>query len=230
VTAQSANPPDGAGTGLQILPLGETALYCQVPGAIRLQNQRRIWAFERAILGSLGGVETSVGMTNLTVFFDPLVLDPDKLRERLEELWSNCSPEDLAGETVQIPVVYGGPGGPDLPFVAHHCALAVDEVVRLHASRIYTVFFIGFLPGFGYLGELDPRLATPRRAEPRLRVAAGSVGIGGDQTGIFPLPSPGGWQLIGRAQRTLFDPARSPPALLNPGSRVRFVVDKVLPC
>jgi KipI family sensor histidine kinase inhibitor len=230
VTAEGIDPASSAVAGLQLMPLGETAMYCQVSGAIRLSVQRRIWAFERAVRGAIDGVQTSVGMTNLTVFFDPLVLDPDTLRERLEALWARCGPEDLAGDTVQIPVVYGGPGGPDLPLVARHCGLEVDEVVRLHAARVYTVFFVGFLPGFGYLGELDPRLATPRRAEPRLRVAAGSVGIGGEQTGIYPLASPGGWQLIGRAQATLFDPARSPPALLRPGMNVRFVVEKILPC
>jgi KipI family sensor histidine kinase inhibitor len=230
VTAHGTNPASSAVAGLQILPLGETALYCQVDGPIRLQAQRRVWAFERAVRDSIDGVQTSVGMTNLTVFFDPLVVDPDALRERLEALWSRCGAEDAAGDTVQIPVVYGGPGGPDLPFVARHCRLSVDEVVRLHAARVYTVFFVGFMPGFGYLGELDPRLATPRRPEPRPRVAAGSVGIGGDQTGIYPVASPGGWQLIGRAQRALFDPARSPAALLAPGSRVRFVVEQVQPC
>jgi 5-oxoprolinase (ATP-hydrolysing) subunit B len=230
VTVQSADPAERAVSGLQILPFGETAMYCQVAGPIRLQSQRRIWAFERAVRNGIGGVQTSVGMNNLTVFFDPLVIEADALCERLEALWARCSPEDLPGDTLEIPVVYGGTSGPDLAVVAHHCGLSVDEVVRLHASRIYTVFFVGFLPGFGYLGQLDPRLATPRRAEPRLRVAAGSVGIGGDQTGIYPLTSPGGWQLIGLARRTLFDPRRSPPALLQPGLRVRFVVEQVLPC
>ena len=119
---------------------------------------------------------------------------------------------------------YGGEHGPDLQVVADHAGLSVEEVVRRHAGAEYVVFFIGFQPGFAYLGGLDPTLHTPRRDAPRLEVPAGSVAIGGAQTGIYPAASPGGWQLIGRTASTLFDPARNPPALLQPGDRVRFTI------
>ena len=120
-------------------------------------------------------------------------------------------------------MVYGGAEGPDLPRVAEHSGLNQKQVVELHASVDYLVWFIGFQPGFPYLGGLPEPLHTPRRAEPRVQVPAGSIGIGGEQTGIYPLSTPGGWQLIGRTALTLFDPARAEPALLRAGDVVRFV-------
>lgn len=123
-------------------------------------------------------------------------------------------------------MVYGGAAGPDLDDVAQHCGLRPREVVELHASVDYVVWFLGFQPGFPYLGGLPERLASPRRAEPRLVVPAGSVGIGGSQTGIYPLPTPGGWQLIGHTPLPLFDPTRKTPVLLAPGDIVRFVPQK----
>lgn len=122
----------------------------------------------------------------------------------------------------EIPVCYGGEFGPDLEAVAAHCGLPVNEVIKLHASASYTVRAIGFSPGFPYLGGLPEKLRTPRRSTPRTIVPAGSVGIGWAQTGIYPLPSPGGWQLIGRTPLTLFNPVRQPPSLLGVGDRVKF--------
>jgi inhibitor of KinA len=124
---------------------------------------------------------------------------------------------------VEIPVRYGGAGGPDLDDVARLHGMSADEVVRRHAAGDYVVHMVGFLPGFAYLGGLDPELATPRRAVPRTVVPAGSVGIGGQQTGVYPLDSPGGWHLIGHTALRLFDPRRDPPVLLRAGDRVRFV-------
>jgi KipI family sensor histidine kinase inhibitor len=129
--------------------------------------------------------------------------------------------EEVAGEPVEIPVRYDGE---DLPEVARLTGLAADEVVRRHTAPEYTVAFLGFSPGFPYLVGLDPALAVPRRDTPRTSIPAGSVGLAGDQTGIYPTASPGGWQLIGRTQVALFDPGRDPPALLGPGSRLRFTV------
>jgi inhibitor of KinA len=127
-----------------------------------------------------------------------------------------------ASDVVEIPIVYGGAHGPDLGHVAALHGMAPEEVAAAHADVIYTVHLVGFVPGFPYLGGLDPRLATPRRESPRAHVAAGSVGIGGEQTGIYPVDSPGGWQLIGRTPLPLFDATRSPPARLRVGDRVRF--------
>ncbi|HLO67907.1 MAG TPA: 5-oxoprolinase subunit PxpB, partial [Holophaga sp.] len=118
---------------------------------------------------------------------------------------------------------YGGEDGPDLEAVARHCGLAPEEVARRHAGATYRVHFLGFAPGFPYLGGLDPALAAPRLDAPRTRVPAGSVGIAGAQTGIYPLESPGGWRLIGRTPLVLFDPRRPEPCLLRPGDLLRFV-------
>ena len=123
---------------------------------------------------------------------------------------------------VEIPVRYGGEHGPDLASLAEARDLSIEEVVALHTAPEYVVHFVGFMPGFAYLGGLDPRLATPRREVPRTSVPAGSVGIGGAQTGVYPVASPGGWQLIGRTDLPLFDPSRDPAALLAAGDRVRF--------
>lgn len=124
---------------------------------------------------------------------------------------------------VVIPVAYGGGDGPDLADVAAATGYSPEEVVRRHCAVTYRVFMLGFLPGFPYLGLVDPAIRVPRRAMPRTRVPAGAVGLAGAQTGIYPRESPGGWQIIGRTQEPLFDPASTPPARLAPGDRVRFV-------
>ena len=125
--------------------------------------------------------------------------------------------------TIEIPTHYGGDHGPDLEAVAQLAGLSPADYADRHAAGVYRVFMLGFTPGFAYLGGLDPALAAPRRANPRTRVPAGSVGIAGAQTGIYPCDSPGGWRLIGRTDLALFDPQRPEPCLLRPGDTVRFV-------
>jgi inhibitor of KinA len=133
------------------------------------------------------------------------------------------SPTPPAGPNfVEIPVCYGDEYGLDLDTVAEHAGLSRDDVIARHAAAEYTVAMLGFAPGFPYLLGLDPSLQVPRRADPRTRVAAGSIAIGGAQAGIYPRELPGGWHLIGRTPRVLFDPAREPPCLLAPGDHVRF--------
>ena len=127
-----------------------------------------------------------------------------------------------AGRVMEIPVSYGGEFGPDLSEVARHCGLPVTEVMNLHAKADYLVHAIGFAPGFPYLGGLPAKLSTPRRPTPRLSVPAGSVGIGGTQTGVYPLSTPGGWQIIGRTPLALFRPGAAEPALLRVGDKVKF--------
>jgi len=167
-------------------------------------------------------VEVVPGMNNLTIVFDPLEADYETLAAQLESGWDAAETPDMDSAEIEIPVRYGGADGPDLAALAQHTGLSVDDVVKRHTQTEYVVFFLGFQPGFAYLGGLDPALAMPRRAEPRLEVPAGSVGIGGAQTGIYPAASPGGWQLLGRTELKLFDPARNPPTLMQPGDRVRF--------
>jgi KipI family sensor histidine kinase inhibitor len=205
---------------LLIRPLGEAALCCTVDGPITLEHQQRFWQLAAA-LGQADGVGDIVpGMNNLTLTFDPLRTEAEALAQAVLALWTQPARRQSPGRPVEIPVHYDGP---DLGDVATHCGLDADDVVRRHAAAEYVVYFIGFQPGFAYLGGLDPSLHTPRRAAPRTLVPAGSVGIGGAQTGIYPLATPGGWQLIGRTTLPLFDPQAEPPTLLAPGDRVRFV-------
>jgi 5-oxoprolinase (ATP-hydrolysing) subunit B len=162
---------------------------------------------------------------NLTVRFNPLQQSADAALSWLQQLWAQAENHlaDGAGECVEIPVVYGGEAGPDLEWVAEQAAMSVAQVIELHASPIYQVLCIGFLPGFPYLSGLPAALATPRRETPRTSVPAGSVGIGGAQTGVYPCASPGGWQLIGRTAMRLFDRHASPPCRLRAGDRLRFI-------
>ncbi|GAB3627535.1 allophanate hydrolase [Pandoraea terrae] len=209
---------------LKILPLGEGALLCEAGATATLLTQRRVWHVASVARGWPHVRDTIPGMNNLTVIYDPLAADADTLAAKLREAWQAPPPAGETGRDIEIPVAYGGKHGPDLAEVARHTRLAPKTVVQRHAKAEYIVYFLGFQPGFAYLGGLDPSLATPRRAEPRLSVPAGTVGIGGSQTGIYPMSSPGGWQLIGHTAMTLFDPTQDPPTLLAPGDRIRFSI------
>lgn len=214
---------------MQIEPLGDSAVLVRLGEAMDESALRLV----RAACARLetepvpGLVELVPAFNTLAVHYDPArIADADPygamvsvLDRRLRTLEAVPLPPT---RTVEIPVVYGGTAGPDLAVVASHAGMSPEDVAHIHAAGQYLVHMIGFAPGFPYLGGLDPRLACPRRATPRTTVPAGSVGIGGSQTGIYPLESPGGWQLIGRTPLVLFDPAREPPALLRPGDRVRF--------
>ena len=208
----------------RIFPLGDAALVCEVPPPATLACQQRVWATAEAAREWPHVLEVVPGMNNLTLVFDPLETDREALTHQLLAAWHAATETAAPGREVAIPVQYGGEFGPDLQAVATHAGLSVHEVVQRHAGGDYVVFFLGFQPGFAYLGGLEAALHTPRRASPRLEVPAGSVGIGGEQTGIYPATSPGGWQLIGRTDLPLFDAARRPPTLLQPGDRVRFTI------
>jgi KipI family sensor histidine kinase inhibitor len=208
----------------RIFPFGDSALVCEAPPPATLECQRRVWAAAQVARDWPHVLEVVPGMNNLTVIFDPLEADPDDLAARLKVAWDRAGDVPSTGREVEIPVQYGGEYGPDLKAVADHTGLSLKEVVERHAGGHYVVFFLGFQPGFAYMGGLEQALHAPRRAEPRLEVPAGSVGIGGAQTGIYPATSPGGWQLIGRTAEKLFDPSRNPPTLLQPGDRVRFTI------
>ncbi|MGN6316549.1 5-oxoprolinase subunit PxpB, partial [Trinickia sp.] len=199
----------------RIYPLGDSALVCEAPPPATLACQARIWALARAAREWANVVEVVPGMNNLTIVFDPLRADMETLAREMARAWNEAVGTMPSTREIDIPVRYGGEDGPDLRAVAEYAGLSVDEVVKRHARADYTVFFVGFQPGFAYLGGLDASLHMPRRSAPRLEVPAGSVGIGGAQTGVYPAVSPGGWQLIGRTDATLFDPARNPPALLQ---------------
>ncbi|MBZ4859765.1 5-oxoprolinase subunit PxpB [Salmonella enterica subsp. enterica serovar Typhimurium] len=206
--------------------LGETAVVLELEPPITLASQKRIWRLTQRLVDMPNVVEAIPGMNNITVILrEPQTLALDAI-ERLQRWWEESEALEPDSRSVEIPVIYGGAGGPDLAAVARHSGLSEKQVVELHASVEYVVWFLGFQPGFPYLGNLPERLHMPRRAEPRLQVPAGSVGIGGAQTGIYPLSTPGGWQLIGLTPLKLFDPMRETPVLLRPGDSVRFVPQK----
>jgi inhibitor of KinA len=160
----------------------------------------------------------------VAVHFDPLGIDRRDLEADLLRLAAAEVPAVASAvESIAVPVVYGGEGGADLAAVAQFGGCSEEEVIRLHTSGIYRVYMLGFLPGFAYMASVDARIAMPRLDAPRLRVPAGSVGIAGTQTGIYPCDTPGGWRIIGRTPARMFDPARATPCLLKAGDFVTFV-------
>jgi len=216
--------------------LGDRALLVTFGNRIdpRLNDQVHALA-ERLREASLPGlVDLVPAYASLAVHFEPGAWQErdgspfDALCAALEPLLAHretTTPKH--SRKVEIPVRYGGENGEDLAEVAAHTGLDPREVVRRHAGGIYRVFMLGFTPGFAYLGGMDSALAVPRRATPRTRVPAGSVGIAGIQTGIYPCESPGGWRLIGRTSLALFDPTAAAPCLLQPGDEVRFVAEEI---
>jgi len=220
---------------MRLSPLGDRALRIEVGSTIDEETHARVRAVCARLAARVvpGTIELVPAFASVTVFYDPLLVprmaggDDVGAYARFAALVTHALTDLddatlLPARTVEIPVCYGGEYGPDLESVAQQHDLSAEEVVRIHTAGDYVVYMIGFSPGFAYLGGLSPRIATPRRAEPRTMVPAGSVGIGGDQTGVYPLASPGGWQLIGRTPLVLFDAARAPAALLAAGDRVRF--------
>ena len=158
----------------------------------------------------------------VTVYFDPLRTDLDRLWAALEEVTETGECDAGPTREVVVPVRYGGAAGPDLDDVAAFADCSTDDVIRRHTAPWYRVYMVGFLPGFPYLGTVDARIAMPRRPTPRVAVPAGSVGIAGAQTGVYPTTAPGGWRLIGLAAVDAFDAGREPPSMFRPGDRVRF--------
>jgi KipI family sensor histidine kinase inhibitor len=170
-----------------------------------------------------GIVELVPAYRSLLVICDPLILSLTELEQLIIEIYDNFDKSQLPEpRTFGIPVVYGNQYGPDLAEVAEYHRLAPEEVVGFHTRPVYRVFMIGFTPGYPYLGELPDQIATPRRNTPRTRVPMGSVGIAQKQSGIYPVDSPGGWQIIGWTPIRLFDPGRKVPSLLVMGDRVQF--------
>lgn len=207
-----------------IVPLGDSAV------TIRLGNRvdRALAVRVRALAAQIRDAglptvrEVVVGYAALTVWYDALRTDYAVIADALEPIVQAPTvslTSHIGTREHTLPVRYDGP---DLTDVAQRTGFTVSEVIARHSGRWYEVYLIGFVPGFAYLGDLDPALVLPRRMAPRTRVPAGTVGIAGAQTGVYPLVTPGGWHLLGRTSVALFDPAADPPALLAPGDRVRF--------
>lgn len=210
----------------RVLPCGEKAVSVELGDTVdRSVNDRvhalRIAVAARALPGILGLTPT---YRSLLIQYDPWDCSFERLLITIEECLDGLAACPRADpETITIPVCYGGDYGPDLEELAAFHGFTASQVVDLHSGAAYHVYMIGFAPGFPYLGGLDARLHTPRLSEPRQKVPAGSVGIADQQTGVYPIDSPGGWRLIGRTPLSLFDPTRSNPFLISPGSTVRFL-------
>jgi len=205
---------------------GDAALLVEDEPAIDAAVNARILAISERVRGAcVPGVRDVVpAFASFAVHFDPEHTDTAVLRALVTRLADDVRAEDVEThrDVLEVPVCYGGRFGPDLAAVAAWGRWGPLDVVAAHIGREYRVFMVGFLPGFPYLATVDRRIAMPRRDTPRPHVAAGSVGIAGLQTGVYPFDSPGGWQIIGRTPLQLFDPRREPPALFSAGQRVRF--------
>ncbi len=209
-----------------IRQMGDRGLLVELGTGIDPAVNRRVQQLQQRLQReNLGGVvETVPAYSSLLVVYDPLRAAPEALKRRIRGLcrFEAATPGGTK-RVFDIPVVYGGEEGPDLQAVADYHGLAVEDVVRLHSSSVYRVYMIGFTPGYPYMGELPEALNTPRRATPRTHIPKGSVAIAQRQTGIYPVVSPGGWQIIGRTPVTLFDAQSATPSLLAMGDQVRFV-------
>ncbi|MBB6453642.1 inhibitor of KinA [Salirhabdus euzebyi] len=210
-------------------PLGDSAIIVHFDGDSSSEIHGKIVSLASMLQGSEldGFLEAVPSYTTLTIHYNPLLIGKDDPYEyvcRQVDLLIKKLPAhtDLAGRQVDIPVCYGGDFGPDLDYVASYHNLSVQEVIAIHMEPIYPVYFLGFSPGFPYLGGLLPKLETPRKETPRKTIPKGSVGIAGRQTGIYPLGSPGGWQIIGQTPLRLFSINQDSPALLQPGDNIRF--------
>ncbi len=202
--------------------LGTTALLFEAPGETTLATQRRIWALALEAERWDSVREAVPGMNNLMLIFADPPRRLDAFKERLVEVWSEIEPLPFDGRCIDLPVVYGGDGGPHMADVVEHTGLCIDDIIALHTSPTYTVYALGSHPGYCYLGGMDVRIATPRRKVPVLKIPGGAVSIGGSQTGVSASAGPSGWNTIGATDMTFFDVDRTPPALLRPGDSIRF--------
>jgi len=212
---------------MKIRACGDSMLLVELEPAIDpVINERAILLASRIRERKARGVrDIAPGYSTLGIHYDPLQTDLAALEQAIEQEFAGLAAVDTIADraVIEIPVNYGGEYGPDLDAVATFAGCSVDEVIKRHSSRTYRVYMLGFVPGFAYMGRVDPSIAAPRHRVPRERVPAGSVGIAGLQTGVYPVESPGGWQLIGHTTTMMFDANRDQPSLLSAGDLVRFV-------
>ncbi|ASC06264.1 allophanate hydrolase [Acetobacter pasteurianus] len=207
--------------------IGTRAMLFEAPGAFTLACQRRIWALMDACADRADIEEVMPGVTNLMLIFSVPPEDPEAVADWLRKAWATLPEKHIKGRLFEVGVRYGGELGSDLPRVAEHCGMSAQDVIALHQAPLYTVCALGSVPGFGYLHGLDPRLATPRKSVPSLKMLAGTVTIGGPQAGISALTGPNGWNSIGFTDLVMFDPERDPPALFAVGDQIRFYAESI---
>jgi len=210
----------------RFLLAGDRALVVELGDSVEPEANRRVHGLLREVerCGLPGVVDLVPTYRSLLVQYNPAETSLRALQDALVGIEREVGEGTVdTPRVVRLPTLYGGAYGPDLDLVAKNAGLSAEDAVRAHSGVGYMVYMMGFTPGFPYLGGLAPELATPRLDTPRAEIPAGSVGIAGDQTGVYPLASPGGWRLIGRTPLRLFDPAREPPSLLSADDCVRFV-------
>lgn len=206
-------------------PLGDQAIVVEVGQEISEEVQVRVRMLSQLLENEAPRwmVEAIPAFTTIAVFYNPLLAQYATVESQMKELFRHTvKAESVAARTIEIPVCYGGDFGPDLEFVAEHNGLSPEEVVKIHTGGTYSVHMIGFAPGFPFIGGMSEKIAAPRRDSPRLRIPERTVGIAGKQTGIYPIETPGGWQLIGRTPVRLFRPEQEVPSLLRAGDKIRF--------
>lgn len=209
---------------MDIRPASDHSLLVSFGNAISPEIHREVLRLTRRLAGAPGVRNLHPGYASVLVSFDPMAVPAAALEGQIREMARAAEGEPLPEpRLIEIPVRYGGADGPDLEDVARLHGITTAEVVAIHSAAGYLVYFLGFSPGFPYLGGMPEAIATPRLERPRRLVPAGSVAIGGSQTGVYPVASPGGWRIIGRTPLELFRADRNPPTLLDMGDRVRFV-------
>lgn len=210
---------------LRIVAAGDAALVVELPARMDPAINGRLVSMADRLRACCGSavLDAVVGISTLTVYFDPMLVEAGWLEGELRTIAEEDEiSAEVHGTQIEVPVCYGGELGPDLASVAREIGATADEVIAMHCAPEYRVYMVGFIPGFAYMGVVDPRLALPRLARPRTRVPAGSVAIAAGQTGVYPMETPGGWHLLGRTPVRPFDASRDEPVLFKPGDRVKF--------
>lgn len=211
---------------VKYLIAGDRALVIEFGNEIQEEINSKIRSLTLAIerVCIKGIIETVPTYRSLMVIYEPMIIELAELIDKVKSIQEKMDEMKLPdARVIEIPTLYGGEYGPDIEFVAQHNKISQAEVIKIHTSKEYLIYMIGFTPGFPYLGGMNDKIAAPRLQTPRTKIPVGSVGIAGEQTGIYPIESPGGWQLIGRTPVKLYDPYRKDPVLLSAGDFIKFI-------
>lgn len=209
----------------KILPVGDKAIVVEFGDEISIECNNKVLSLYKNITSKKEPFIISSVPTyrSLLIKYDPLRISYAELVKKINEELKQQKDLDINPEVMEVPVKYGGGFGPDIEYVAKHNNISVDEVIKIHTKPLYRIYMIGFTMGFAYLGGMSDKIETPRLEKPRTKIPAGSVGIAGKQTGIYPVESPGGWRLIGKTPVKLYDPHREDPILVKPGNYIKFI-------